>query len=309
MNQNNNTDTYDGEIDLRDLFRIIWSKKVLIGSITSIAAIFSVLYALNLPNLYSSSSLLAPTSQNDSMSSKLGGLSGLAGLAGVSLPSGNISNSQIAVKRIESFEFFSTYFLPNIELKNLIAVKSWSAKDNALTYDKSLYDASNDEWVRKVSYPKKVKPSDQEAFKDYKKLLSMTQDELTGLVYISIEHQSPVIAKKWLDIIIYNINESMRELDKKDARNSINFLNETSSTVKIQSIKDVVSKLLEAQMQTLMLASSNESYVFKTINAPIIPEDKSSPNRAIICILGSVLGLILSLLLVLIQHYRRDSKI
>ena len=308
MNQNNSTDNYADEIDLRDLFKIIWDKKLFIGTLTSIAAIISVIYALNMPNVYSSSSLLAPTSQDDSLSSKLGGLSGLAGLAGVNLPSGNISNSQIAVKRIQSLEFFSTYFLPNIELENLMAVKRWLPNENTLFYDEALYDKSSKKWVRKASYPKKVKPSDQESFKEYKKLLDITQDELTGLVYISITHISPIIAKEWLDIIIYNINESMRELDKKDAQNAINFLNESTKTIKIQSIKEVLSRLLEAQMQTLMLASSNKSYVFKKINSPIVSEDKSGPNRSLICILGTLLGLILSLLIVFTQSFTRTSK-
>jgi LPS O-antigen subunit length determinant protein (WzzB/FepE family) len=97
----------------------------------------------------------------------------------------------------------------------------------------------------------------------------------------------------------------MREIDKQDAQNSIDFLSESSRAVSIQSIKEVVSKLLESQMQTLMLASSSEAYVFKTIDSPIVPEAKSGPKRALICILGTALGAILSLLTVLVQHSRK----
>ena len=56
-------------------------------------------------------------------------------------------------------------------------------------------------------------------------------------------------------------------------------------------------------MQTLMLASSNEDYIFKTINSPIVPEEKSGPNRAFICIVGTLFGFIFSIILVLIQHF------
>ena len=69
-----------------------------------------------------------------------------------------------------------------------------------------------------------------------------------------------------MDVIIYNINECMREIDKEDAQNSINFLSDSIKTTNSQSIKLVFSKLMESQMQTLMLASSNEDYIFKTIN-------------------------------------------
>ncbi len=260
-------------------------------------------------DVYKSSSLLAPTSQDESLSSSLGGLSSLAGIAGVSLPAGSISDSQIAVKRIESFEFFSKNFLPSIKLEDLMAEKKWIPQENKLIYDKDIFDESSNKWVRKVSYPKKTIPSSQEAFKEFKKALSINQDEETGLVYLSIEHISPHVAKEWMDVIIYNINECMREIDKEDAQNSINFLSDSIKTTNSQSIKLVFSKLMESQMQTLMLASSNEDYIFKTINSPIVPEEKSGPNRAFICIVGTLFGFIFSIILVLIQHFRKAVKV
>ena len=299
MNENNNSNSLDNEIDLAELFSIIWNKKLFISIFTSIAALISVLYALYLQNIYTSSSLLAPTTEDNSLSSQLGSFSGLAGLAGVSLPAGNISNSQIAVKRIESFEFFSKYFLPNIKLEDLMAVDEWDAKNNTVVYDDSEFNSTSNEWSRK--------PSDQKAYKEYKRALSISQEELTGLVYLSMKHKSPVVAQNWVDTIIYNINECMREIDKQDAQNSIDFLNESLKNTNSQSIKVVFAKLMESQMQTLMLASSNEAYVFKTINSPIIPEDKSSPSRALICILGTLLGGILSILIVLFRNFRQTS--
>ena len=299
MNENNNSNSLDNEIDLAELFSIIWNKKIFISIFTTIAALISVLYALYLPNIYTSSSLLAPTTEDNSLSSQLGSFSGLAGLAGVSLPAGNISNSQIAVKRIESFEFFSKYFLPNIKLEDLMAVDEWDAKNNTVVYDDSEFNSTSNEWSRK--------PSDQKAYKEYKRALSISQEELTGLVYLSMKHKSPVVAQNWVDTIIYNINECMREIDKQDAQNSIDFLNESLKNTNSQSIKVVFAKLMESQMQTLMLASSNEAYVFKTINSPIVPEDKSSPSRALICILGTLLGGILSILIVLFRNFRQTS--
>ena len=299
MNENNNSNSLDNEIDLAELFSIIWNKKIFISIFTSFAALISVLYALYLPNIYTSSSLLAPTTEDNSLSSQLGSFSGLAGLAGVSLPAGNISNSQIAVKRIESFEFFSKYFLPNIKLEDLMAVDEWDAKNNTVVYDDSEFNSTSNEWSRK--------PSDQKAYKEYKRALSISQEELTGLVYLSMKHKSPVVAQNWVDTIIYNINECMREIDKQDAQNSIDFLNESLKNTNSQSIKVVFAKLMESQMQTLMLASSNDAYVFKTINSPIVPEDKSSPSRALICILGTLLGGILSILIVLFRNFRQTS--
>tara|TARA_A100001234_G_scaffold129864_1_gene113882 strand:+ start:10899 stop:11828 length:930 start_codon:yes stop_codon:yes gene_type:complete len=309
MSQDNINNHYDDAVDLKEILQILFNKKILIGFLTLFFAIVSVFAAISMSDVYKSSSLLAPTSQDESLSSSLGGLSSLAGIAGVSLPAGSISDSQIAVKRIESFEFFSKNFLPSIKLEDLMAEKKWIPQENKLIYDKDIFDESSNKWVRKVSYPKKTIPSSQEAFKEFKKALSINQDEETGLVYLSIEHISPHVAKEWMDVIIYNINECMREIDKEDAQNSINFLSDSIKTTNSQSIKLVFSKLMESQMQTLMLASSNEDYIFKTINSPIVPEEKSGPNRAFICIVGTLFGFIFSIILVLIQHFRKAAKV
>ncbi len=309
MSQDNINNQYDDAVDLKEILQILFNKKILIGFLTLFFAVVSVFAAISMSDVYKSSSLLAPTSQDESLSSSLGGLSSLAGIAGVSLPAGSISDSQLAVKRIESFEFFSKNFLPSIKLEDLMAEKKWIPQENKLIYDKDIFDESSNKWVRKVSYPKKTIPSSQEAFKEFKKALSINQDEETGLVYLSIEHISPHVAKEWMDVIIYNINECMREIDKEDAQNSINFLSDSIKTTNSQSIKLVFSKLMESQMQTLMLASSNEDYIFKTINSPIVPEEKSGPNRAFICIVGTLFGFIFSIILVLIQHFRKAVKV
>ena len=308
MSQDNINNEYDDAVDLKEILQILLKRKILISLLTLFFAIVSIFTAISMSDVYKSSSLLAPTSQDESLSSSLGGLSSLAGIAGVSLPAGSISDSQIAVKRIESFEFFSKSFLPSIKLEDLMAEKKWIPKENRLIYDEDIFDELSNKWVRKVSYPKKTIPSSQEAFKEFKKALSINQDEETGLVYLSIEHISPHVAKEWMDVIIYNINERMREIDKEDAQNSINFLSETLKTTNSQSIKVVFSKLMESQMQTLMLASSNADYIFKTINSPVVPEEKSGPNRAFICIAGTLFGFIFSIIIVLIQHFRKAAK-
>jgi LPS O-antigen subunit length determinant protein (WzzB/FepE family) len=299
---NKNTNSFDGDdINLQELFSIVWDRKILVGAITSLAAILSIIYALNLQNIYTSQTLLAPSNSEDSLSSKLGNLSSLGGFAGFSLPSNPASKSQEGIERIKSFEFFSTYFLPNIKLENILAVKSWTPDKDIIIYDKNIFDKSTNAW-------KSGKPSDQQAFKAYKGIVLISKDKETSYVTISINHQSPIVAKKWVDTIVYQINESMRKIDKESARNSIEFLNETAQTTNLQSIKEAIAKLLENQMQILMLAASNESYVFKVLDSPIVPEDKSGPGRAVICIIGTMLGFTFALLIIFAQYFRKLFK-
>ena len=216
------------EIDLRALFNIAWNAKFFIILFTSVVALSSVVYAIWLPNTYTSSVLLSPVNQNDSLSSKIGSYSALAGLAGVSLPGEAASKSAEGIERIRSFSFFEKYFLPNTSTKDLIAAIDWNHEENIVIYDEDLYDVNTGTWIREVSYPLKRIPTAQEAYKIYKEKIAIFEDKKTKFVSISISHVSPYVAKNWIDIIVKNINESMREQDKKIASNAIIFLNESA---------------------------------------------------------------------------------
>lgn len=300
---------FENELDIRDLFLILFKRKLLISIITSTAAILSITYSLSLPNIYTSKTLLAPVSTDDSLSSKLGGsFSSLAGLSGFTLPGENATKGKEGIERIRSFEFFSTYLLPNIKLEDIFAVKNWDSSTNTIIYNKKLFNQKESKWVRKVSHPKKIIPSDQEAYEKYIDIMRITENKQTSFVTLSIDHESPIMAKNWVEIIIKNINQSMREEEEKKAQSSINFLNESAKLTNIQSLKDAISSLLESQMQILMLAASNDDYIFKIIDSPIAPEEKSSPRRALICIIGTLLGVALSLFITFFQYYREAYR-
>lgn len=308
MKDINTNDYFEDEVNLKELLNILINRKKIIFVITSIFSLFSLIFALFLPNTYTSTALLAPSNPQNSLSSQLSGLSSLAGIAGVNIPGEMPNASTEAIERIKSFEFFSNFFISDIKLENLLAAKKWIPSQNKIVYKKNDFDEKQQEWIRDVKFPKSVIPSNQEAYNYFiKNVLEISEDKNTSFVSVSISHYSPYIAEKWLKIIIKNINESMREEDKQNAQNSILFLQDAANETNLQSLNDAISSLLESQMQTLMLASSNEDYIYKIIDSPIIPEEKSGPNKPLIFILGSILGLILSIFFTLIYHHNKSK--
>jgi len=262
------------EVDLKEVVLILWSRKILIIAITTLSIIISLLYALSLPNIYTSKSLLTSVAIDSSLNSKASDYSALASFAGININPGNASKSDEAIERIKSFDFFSNHFLNQIKLENLMAAKDWDHVSNKIIYDQKLFDESNSKWVRKVSYPFQPRPTYQEAFIEYMKILTINKDKKSSFVSIEIKHVSPHIAKKWSYIIINSINNLMREIDKSEAKNSIDFLNNTAQATQLSGLTDVISKLLEDQIRTLVLAESSSDYVFKIISSPIAPEHK-----------------------------------
>ena len=289
------------DLDLFDIAHILWSQKIVIFSLTTVFIILSLMFALILPNIYKSEALLMPQEETSGMGGMLGQYSGMAGLAGISIPTESGTKSQEAISRVRSFDFFSKYFLPRIELANLVAVKKWDSDQNIVIYNKKIYDDETKKWVGK---PK----SEQEAYKSYKRSLSIIEDKKTSFVILSMKHHSPFIAQSWTQIIIDEIHESMRDQDKVQSTKSINFLNSLSLTVQYEEIKKALSSLQQEQMKQLMMIEANEDYIFKILDPPIAPEKKSEPSRSIIVILGTLLGFIVSIIYSLIKFYSKKEN-
>jgi len=301
-------DDYGYEIDLSELFHALWDKIFYIGAITSIFSLISIIFALMLPNIYQSQATVMPTESKTGMGGMLGQYSGMASLAGISLPSESGSKAQEAIARIQSFEFFSNYFLPQIKLENLMAVKKWNQASNTLTYEESAFNSESRQWLRKVSPPKSNIPSSQEAYRKYTAIMSVNEDKKTQFVTLSVEHESPFIAQQWVEIMMDQIDQVMRDQDRQTAMQSIEFLNSLAPTVNYEEIKQALSSLQQEQMKRLMMVEANDNYIFKVLDSPIVPEMKLKPKRSLIVILGSMLGMMLSVLGVLVFYYTRKSS-
>ena len=308
--QSHNNNIADDEIDLRELFAVIWQGKWLIIAITTLFAVASVVYAINQPNIYKSEALLAPAEQEGS-----GGLAGLAGqfgglasLAGVNLGAGSSNKAQLAIEVLKSRQFASDFIQTHNILPDLMAAKTWDMQTNTVVYDNEMYDAQNNKWLREVEAPFKPEPSMQEAFKVFSKIISASTDKESGMVTVSVEHVSPSVAQQWVSWLIEDINKSMKERDVLEAVKSTDFLTQQLEQTKIADIRAVLYKLVEEQTKTIMFAKVRDEYVFKTIDAALVPEEKFKPKRALICVLGVLLGGMLSVMIVLIRHYVAKDK-
>ena len=297
-----NTEAFDDEIDLKELFLVLWNGKLVVTLITGFAAVCAVLFALWLPNIYESKALLAPKGEGGA--GGLAGLArqygGLASLAGINIGGGGgeSSKSMMAQQKIQSLDFFTRHLYEEIVL-DLMAVDHWDAASGALVYNSDVFDTKSQTWLREASFPRQAKPSAQEAHKAFLEVLSLSEDKKTSLVTIAIKHQSPMVARAWVALIIEAVTEELRGSDVEEAQGSIAFLEQQRTQTSLVSLDEVFAQLIEEQTKTIMLANVSKDYVFNVID----PELKSEPKRALICILGTFLGGMFGVLLVLVRHY------
>ncbi len=299
MNQNNNLPEYisEGEIDLKGLFSILWLGKRMIAMITSGAAVLSIVISLLLPNIYKSSTLLAPAEQAEgAMSSLMKQYGGLANLAGISMPQGQGGRSQLALEMMKSRKFLSDFIERREILPELMAVKSWDSNTGDIIFDSGIYDPEKKSW-------KKSKPSKQKAYKEITEIISVYEDPMTFYVSISIKHKSPTIAAKWVNWLVEDVNSAVREQDVMEATQSIEYLKQQIASTPLAELQSMFSQLIQKQTETVMLAEVRPEYVFKTIDPAIVPEEKSEPSRSLIVILSTILGGILGVIFILAQYF------
>lgn len=297
----------DNEIDLKELFMVLWGGKWLISSITVVAATISVLIALSLPNIYTANALLAPAERSGGgLSGLMKQYGGLASLAGVSIPGREEgSRTQLGIQLMKSRAFVGDFIERREILPELMAVKSWDSLSGEIIFDPEVYDGSTNEWVPAVEGASPRKPSVQKAYEAFASILRVSEDKQTGFVSVSIEHQSPVLAAQWIHWLVNDINVAVKSQDVAEAEKSIQYLKQQVASTSLADLQAMFFELIQSQTETVMLAEVRPEYVFKTIDPAIVPESKSRPNRTMVCVLGTLVGGVLGVISVLIRRYIR----
>ncbi len=293
----------ENELDIAQFLLLLWDYKKLIVVFTGIVAVISVFYALSIPNTYRSQALLSPvqTQGASGISSSLGSLGGLASLAGINLPSmsGNSKDEALAVLR--SHSFISNYIVSRDLMVPLMAATGWDDESNILIINSNVYDVDKKKWISKTRG--NAEPSLQKAVTKFRSISEIGNDNKTGFITIHVDSFSPHVARQWVDWLVEDINEYMMAQEVTRATKSLAFLNEQVSKTTISEIKNVLSELIKSETQVIMMSKSTPEYIFKTIDPAIAPEIKLGPKRSIICIVSTIIGGIISVLLTLLIHY------
>jgi len=293
------------DISLSELISAIYSGKIKVIVGTIIFAILSVALALYLPNQYKSKSTLIINSESSGgLSSLAGSLGGLAGMAGISLGGGQENTNPLIAKELITSQAFILKFIEKHSLLvPIMASTKWDEANNKLVINSKRYDVDRGLWLFKDEPTKKDRPKQEDIVKEFKKLVTLSEDSKTGIITLSIEFYSPELSQKWLSLLINDVNETIREYDIEQSTRSIKYLQGLLVETDNNYFKETFYKLIEEQTKTLMISKVRDDYVFKMIDPPNLPEKKSKPLRAIICVLGTIFGGFLMTLWILVRYF------
>jgi len=295
-----NTEQYDDEIGLKELFTVLWASKITIIAITTVFAVASVFYSLSIPNQYKATvSLTSAEQDSGGLSGALNQFGGLASIAGINIGGSDSRKTQITKEIMTSRSFIENFIDANDISTKLGAVIGWDKESNQLIYNQDAYDIQTQVWLTDDGAP-----SSWDLYQSFLDMVAIEQE--MDLVVVSLEHYSPYLAKEWLDLYLEAINKHMQARQVLKVSNNIEYLQRQIKKTSVSEMQAVFYTIIEEQMKSKMLAEANPEYAFVVVASSMVPEQRSRPKRALICIFGTLMGGMLSVMWVFVLRLFRS---
>ena len=142
-------------------------------------------------------------------------------------------------------------------------------------------------------------------------MLTITSDDASGLITLSVDYYSPHIAKELVDLYFKSINKHMqnRKLDKVNI--NIEYLQAQIEKTSLTEMHEVFYTIIEEQLKVKMISEATPEHTFVVVSPSMVAEKKSSPMRVVFVLTGTIVGLILSILIIFTLDFlrQREAKI
>lgn len=282
-------DSNEPLFDVGRIWRTLLASKTLILIVVAATTIAAVMLAFIMTPVYRSQILLAPAATEDDK----GQLAALIGQYALGTQLGGLSsgssNKDQAIAVLQSRQFTEQF----IENENLMPV---------LFSD--LWDAQNGKWAG--DNPGDVPTMSQAVAKFSDSIRKVHEDGRRNLVTLQIDWTDPELAAEWANKLVARLNDYLRQRDIAQAQRGIEFLNQELEKSSVVELRQGVYRLIESQIEMVMLANVRDEYAFKILD-PAVPAEQDQfvrPKRLMIVIVGFMFGLLFGVSVALIRADR-----
>jgi uncharacterized protein involved in exopolysaccharide biosynthesis len=289
----------DQAMDLIEIWFIVWRHKWVVIATIALCVGLALIYALKADSWYRAEVLLklAESKQSQGLLGQLGGgVGGLASLAGLDVGS-NKSAEPIAV--LKSRELAGAF----IEDQNLLPM-----------FFADKWDVSGQRWK---SSDVEKQPDIRDGIKYFQQtVLKVLEDRKTGLITVTVDWTDAKIAATWANLLIERVNDRMRHRALTEGESSMRYLKQELAATNVVPLQQSIGRVIETQLQQLILAKSNDEYAFRIIDHAQVPKWRDHPHRAVIVAMAFIAGGAVSSVFLIARHVfrrmrklRRDSRV
>jgi LPS O-antigen subunit length determinant protein (WzzB/FepE family) len=280
----------DGEIDLFEVSRTLWAGRWLIVGVALACACFGAAYGWLATPWYRAEVVLiaAENRSEQGLAAQLSQVGGLAGLAGINLASVDKAEPLAILKSRD----FAANFIEQRQLMTVLFASQW--------------DSTEQRWRSRADRVPDIRDA-VDFFDKYVRRVS--EDRKTGLVSLVIEWRDAEAAATWANEMATEINRQTRERALEIAAANIAYLQSEMRATSVVSLQQAIGRLLESEMQKLMLARGNEEFAFRVIDKARVPKRSFKPRPVVAIVGASAVGSVLCMFFLLAREsYRRRGR-
>jgi uncharacterized protein involved in exopolysaccharide biosynthesis len=322
------------EIDIIEIFRIIWQGRKLIATVTTVFILLAVIYIFIATPLYRSKITLYPTGGKD-INSPMSDIARQFGVAGVADGSGNynipdIAKSRSLAKRLVTHEW---------------EIKGYDKKITLLDYFNGLYGEEKPDDIQSKEDEKEWRDDLINKFSEYmsEKRISTSEDEDTGLIKVFVDMEDPRLARDIANYVSLFITNWVNESQKESVKENLTFINNRVDLLfsELQAAEDELKKFretnrnilsspdLQLELQRLLRQVSIKQEVYLTLvkqkelnqieenknikvvrilDDAIIKRKPNKPNKSVILLLSVVIAVPAGCLMVIMNYFLDYKK-
>jgi capsular polysaccharide biosynthesis protein len=275
-------------LGLREFSILILENIPFILAIVSSLTLTSIIYSLLVTPIYQASTALTHSSTMTRSQSSSSSLEQVASFvqSGTGSTGGMSTEAKIAIERINSKDYFQRIYNNPILLSCL--------------YTKCDLAKLNDSPAEDMEF---LKPNFMPAYRKFRSMFTIFNN--VDIVTFSFKHYSPETAFIFLNWLVQDSNNYIRDYDVSKANNTIKFLNSTLSQTKNLELQKLISALIQKEIQTLALSEKTEYFAFEIVDSVYLPEDRIFPKRSLIVLTTFFLSIFLSITILVLEKVFR----
>ena len=301
---------YENEIDLREIFAMLWQGKIYIVLCSICFIFFASMHLQSAQRQYLVEYKLKPvgeTQQNNNLS----GLGGFASLAGIQLPTNSTSDFEIFKELIFSTEVSEIIFKNKKLIKEIFA-SEWNAPLNSFSEPpKSKFSSYVGALKRILTGNDRVNYSPPNARRlaiYISESISINEIKNSNFISLTAESSKPELVLSLIAEIIKTTDQVMRQRYIDFSKQPLAFYKEKLSSARSREHRESLAELIVKEEEKLMFASKGKYFIAEPYMNPTISFHPTAPKPKLILAISLIFGLLLGAAFVLIQHAIKKDR-
>jgi uncharacterized protein involved in exopolysaccharide biosynthesis len=269
--------------DVPDLLRMVWRGRWTVVAVALAFAAAGIAYAVLGTRWYRAEVLMVPAKDRgmDGLMSQFGGL---ASLAGINLGASDDAEPMAVLKS----RGFVQGFIEEHKLETVLLAHKWDAA-------RGTWKGDEEKW-----------PDIRDAVDFFdRKVRRVVEDRKTGVITLAVEWKDPAAAAQWANALAARLNDRMRSRAIAESTENVRYLKQEIATNDLVALQQPMGKLLELELQQLMLARNNKQYSFRIVDTARVPKKPVRPQKVAVVAISLLLGALFGALALFVSGWIR----